>query len=161
MFTGDRSGDVLYAALHALGLASQATSVRRGDGLELRGTRITSPVRCAPPANKPTPAERDTCRPWLAREFTLLRPTLHAVVALGAFAWQAVLPVLTAASWRVPVPRPVFAHGAHVVLPATDGGPDLHLLGSYHVSQQNTFTGKLTPLMLREVLTQAKELAGL
>lgn len=161
MFTGDRSGDVLFAALHAVGLASQPESVHRDDGLELRGTRITAPVHCAPPANKPTPAERDTCRPWLTRELTLLRPTLRAVVVLGAFGWQALLPALPAAHWRVPRPRPVFGHGADAVIPAADGGADLHLLGSYHVSQQNTFTGKLTPAMLREVLTRAKDLAGL
>jgi uracil-DNA glycosylase family 4 len=161
MFTGDRSGDVLYAALHAVGLASQPTATHRDDGLTLRATRITAPVRCAPPANKPTPAERDACRPWLTRELALLRPTLRAVVVLGAFGWQALLPILAATSWRVPVPRPAFGHGAHTTLPATDSGPDLHLLGCYHVSQQNTFTGKLTPAMLETVLRRAKEAAGL
>src|SRR2546423_8689648 len=95
MFTGDRSGDVLYAALHAVGLASQPTAVSRDDGLVLYGTRITAPVRCAPPANKPTPGERDTCRRWLERELTLLRPTLRAIVVLGAFGWQSLLPVLS------------------------------------------------------------------
>jgi uracil-DNA glycosylase len=156
MFTGDRSGDVLYAALHAVGLANQPTSVHAGDGLALRGTRITAPVRCAPPANKPTPQERDNCRPWLVRELTLLAPTLRAIVVLGAFGWQALLPALDEAGWEVPRPRPVFGHGAHVEL----AGP-LHLLGCYHVSQQNTFTGKLTPAMLETILTQAANLAGL
>lgn len=160
MFTGDRSGDVLYQALYDVGLASQPTSVAADDGLELIGTRITAPVHCAPPANKPTPAERDTCRPWLAREFELLRPTLRTVVVLGGFGWQALLSVVHDAVWEVPRPRPRFGHAAHTALPARDGGADLHVLGCYHVSQQNTFTGKLTPQMLRAVLEQAKELAG-
>jgi uracil-DNA glycosylase len=161
MFTGDRSGDVLYAALHAVGLASQPTATHRDDGLELYGTRITAPVRCAPPENKPTPTERDNCRPWLAEELALLRPTLRAVVVLGAFGWQALLPVLADACWTIPRPRPKFGHGAHVELAATDDGPGLHLFGCYHVSQQNTFTGKLTPAMLEAVLHRAKSAAGL
>jgi len=156
MFTGDRSGDVLYAALHAVGLASQPTSTHIDDGLELFGVRITAPVRCAPPANKPTPAERDNCRPWLAEELSLL--PVRAIVVLGAFGWQALLPVLSAAGWTVPVPRPRFGHGVEVTL---DGPRPLHLLGCYHVSQQNTFTGKLTPAMVETVLTRAKTLAGL
>jgi uracil-DNA glycosylase len=155
MFTGDRSGDVLYAALHEVGLANQPIATHRGDGLALHRTRITAPVRCAPPANKPTPAERDACRPWLIRELRLLRPTLRAVVVLGAFGWQALLPALTVAGWPVPTPRPRFGHGAEVAL---DG---LHLLGCYHVSQQNTFTGRLTPVMLVDVLSRAAELAGI
>ncbi len=159
MFTGDRSGDVLYAAMHAVGLASQPTATRAGDGLELLGTRVTSPVKCAPPANKPTPQERDTCRPWLERELALLRPTLRAAVVLGGFGWQALLPVLDTA-WRVPAPRPRFGHGARVDLPARDGGPDLALFGCYHVSQQNTFTGRLTPAMVEAVLRDAKAAAG-
>jgi uracil-DNA glycosylase len=161
MFTGDRSGDVLYAALHAVGLASQPTATRIDDGLELYGTRIAAPVRCAPPANKPTPTERDTCRPWLARELALLAPTLRVVVVLGAFGWQALLPVLDAAGWQIPKPRPVFGHGAQVTLTDADGTNELRLLGCYHVSQQNTFTGRLTPAMLETVLWDAKELAGL
>ncbi|HST47324.1 uracil-DNA glycosylase [Jatrophihabitans sp.] len=161
MFTGDRSGDVLYAALYEVGLASQPTSVTADDGLSLRGVRITAPVRCAPPENRPTPAERDTCRPWLARELQLLRPTLRSVVVLGGFGWQALLPVLAASSWRLPRPLPVFGHGRRVRLPATDSGPELELFGCYHVSQQNTFTGRLTPAMLRDVLARAGAAAGL
>lgn len=157
MFTGDRSGDVLYAALHAVGLANQPTAVRADDGLALRGTRITSPVHCAPPDNKPTPQERNTCGGWLRAELALLVP--RAVVVLGGFGWQALLPVLAGAGWAVPRPRPVFGHGAHVELPGTRG--PLHLFGSYHVSQQNTFTGRLTPAMLEEVLRAAAEAAGL
>ncbi|NEB01541.1 uracil-DNA glycosylase [Streptomyces sp. SID13726] len=155
MFTGDRSGDVLYQALYDVGLASQPTAESMDDGLELYGVRITSPVHCAPPANKPTPGERDTCRPWLVRELELLRPTLRSVVVLGAFGWQAALPAFAEAGWSVPRPRPVFGHGARVSL----GG--LELFGCFHVSQRNTFTGKLTPAMIREVLATAAEAAGL
>ncbi|MBO0852008.1 MAG: uracil-DNA glycosylase [Pseudonocardia sp.] len=162
MFTGDRSGDVLYAALHAVGLASQPTAVHKDDGLTLYGTRITAPVHCAPPENKPTPAERDNCRHWLRTELTLLAPTARAVVVLGAFGWQALLPAVAEAGWAVPRPRPVFGHGAHVELAPTGAeGHELHLLGCYHVSQQNTFTGRLTPAMLRAVLADAAKLAGL
>lgn len=158
MFTGDRSGDVLYQALYDVGLASHPRSQHRDDGLELRGTRITAPVHCAPPANKPTPAERDTCRHWLATELHLLRPTLRAVVVLGGFGWQAVLPVLAEAGWQVPRPKPRFGHGVHQLL---TGSTTLHLFGSYHVSQQNTFTGRLTPTMLSGVLDAAATAAGL
>ncbi|MEV0846742.1 uracil-DNA glycosylase [Streptomyces sp. NPDC049954] len=161
MFTGDRSGDVLFRALYDVGLASRPTAVSADDGLELRGVRVTAPVHCAPPANKPTPAERDTCRPWLVSELELLRPGLRSAVVLGAFGWQAALPALAAAGWRVPRPRPVFGHGARVVLEAADGGPPLDLFGCFHVSQRNTFTGRLTPAMLREVLSGAAHAAGL
>jgi uracil-DNA glycosylase family 4 len=157
LFTGDRSGDVLFAALHRAGLANQALSVSRDDGLAVRHTRIFPAVRCAPPDNKPLPAERDTCAPWLHRELRLIRPTLRVVVALGAFAWQAWWPSLTAVyGVKPPVPRPKFGHGAQVSLP---GAPVL--LGSFHVSQQNTFTGRLTPAMLDEVFARAKAVAGL
>jgi uracil-DNA glycosylase family 4 len=162
MFTGDRSGDVLFAALHEVGLASQAVARSVDDGMVLFGTRMLSPVRCAPPENKPTPSERDNCRPWLVRELQLLAPTLRAVVVLGAFGWQALLPVLDAAGWPVPRPRPAFGHGAHVVLPPRPGLADrstLHLLGCYHVSPHNTNTGRLTPAMLDEVLRTAKRIA--
>jgi uracil-DNA glycosylase len=165
IFTGDRSGDVLFAALHRAGLANQPTSVSRDDGLTLRSTRIFAAVRCAPPDNKPTPAERDACAPWLHREFSLVRPTLRVVVALGAFAWAAWWPVLREVyGVRPPVPRPAFGHGREwdptdVVEPGATRVP--HLLGCYHVSQQNTFTGRLTPAMLDDIFTRAKQLAGL
>ncbi|TCK26613.1 uracil-DNA glycosylase [Pseudonocardia endophytica] len=162
MFTGDRSGDVLYAAMHAVGLGSQPTAVQRGDGLELHGVRITAPVHCAPPANKPTPSERDTCRTWLERELDLLSPTVRSVMVLGGFGWQALLPVLAGAGWEIPRPRPVFGHGVHVTLePARDDRAPLHLHGCYHVSQQNTFTGRLTPSMVEQVLADTARSAGL
>ncbi len=160
-FTGDPSGDVLYAELHALRLASQPTATHPGDGLELRGVRITMPVHCAPPQNRPTTGERATCRPWLARELELLRPTLRAVVVLGAFGWQSLLPVLADAGWRLPRPRPVFGHGARVELAHADGERRLWLLGCYHPSQRNVFTGRLTRPMLAEVLAEGARLAGL
>ncbi|EOM76132.1 hypothetical protein Rrhod_2498 [Rhodococcus rhodnii LMG 5362] len=161
MFTGDRSGDVLYASMYRVGLANQPTATSLDDGLALLGTRVTSPVHCAPPDNKPTPAERDTCRHWLASELDLLAPTLRAVVVLGGFGWQALMPVLTAAGWIVPRPRPRFGHGVEVVLQPDEREPDagprapLHVFGCYHVSQQNTFTGRLTPDMLDDVLRRA------
>ena len=162
MFTGDRSGDVLYAALHAVGLANQPTAVHRDDGLQLYGTRITAPVHCAPPDNKPTPDERDRCTTgWLEPELALLAPTVRAVVVLGGFGWQALLPVLARAGWAVPRPRPRFGHGVQVTLaPAISGRAALELFGCYHVSQQNTFTGRLTPAMLEEVLGAAAQAAG-
>jgi uracil-DNA glycosylase len=157
VFTGDRSGDVLFAALHRAGLANQPTSVSAGDGLALRHTRVFAAVRCAPPDNKPTPDERDTCAPWLHREVALIRPTLRVVVALGAFAWAAWWPVLSAVyGRRPPSPRPAFGHGAN-----WSDGELPALLGCYHVSQQNTFTGRLTPAMLDEVFAAARSLAGL
>lgn len=160
MFTGDPSGDVLFRALYDVGLASQPEAVSANDGMILQHTRMSAPVHCAPPENKPTPAERDTCRPWLAREFALLRPTLRVAVVLGGFGWQALLPVAESAGWEIPRPRPKFGHGAEVTLPATDGGADLHLLGCYHVSQRNVQTGLMSAAMLRDVLERAKELAG-
>jgi uracil-DNA glycosylase len=159
MFTGDRSGDVLYAALHAVGLASQPTATHVGDGLEVFGVRLVAPVRCAPPANKPTPGERDTCRPFLERELALLGDA-RAVVVLGGFGWQALLPVLDA-GWVVPRPRPTFGHGVHVTLEPRGEQPPMEVFGCYHVSQQNTFTGRLTPAMLEEVLARAASAAGL
>ncbi len=162
MFTGDRSGDVLYAAMHAVGLASRPTSTHIGDGLALRGVRITAPVHCAPPANKPTPVERDRCRTWLERELDLLAPTVRAVMVLGGFGWQALLPVLAGAGWVIPRPQPRFGHGARVELaPAGDEREPLQLFGCYHVSQQNTFTGRLTPVMLEQVLVDTARAAGL
>jgi uracil-DNA glycosylase len=147
MFTGDRSGDFLYAALHRAGFANQPHSTHRGDGLQLTGAWITAPVRCAPPANKPTVAERDTCRPWLDREVALL--DARVFVTLGAFGYQVLCGILGVA------PRRPFAHGVEVALP--DGR---WILGSYHVSQQNTFTGKLTEEMFDRVLARARALAA-
>lgn len=154
MFTGDRSGEVLYAALHRAGLASAPASVAADDGLTLDGIRIVAPVHCAPPDNKPTPAERDTCRAWLAAELALLRDSLRVVVALGGFAWQAYWSVAAALGEPVPRPRPAFGHGVEY------RGSGVTLLGCYHVSQQNTFTGRLTEPMLDAVLQRAKRLAG-
>ncbi|WP_327110192.1 uracil-DNA glycosylase [Nocardia sp. NBC_01730] len=162
MFTGDRSGDVLFAALYAAGLANQPTATSIDDGLRLSGVRVTAPVHCAPPGNKPNPDERDRCRHWLDTELSLLTPTLRSVVVLGAFGWQALLPVLADAGWVVPRPRPKFGHGAHVALAPVDvDRAPLHLFGCYHVSQQNTFTGRLTPAMLEAVLSDAAAAAGI
>jgi uracil-DNA glycosylase family 4 len=170
VFTGDRSGDVLFAALYRAGLANQPTSVGRDDGLTLRATRVFAAVRCAPPDNKPTPIERDTCAPWLHRELSLVRPTMRVVVALGAFAWGTFWPALRPVyGVSPPVPRPPFGHGARwtttgsPAMPASPTSPAgvPALLGCYHVSQQNTFTGRLTPVMLDDVFARAKELAGL
>ncbi len=151
IFTGDRSGDWLFAALHRTGLATQPTSVHAGDGLRLVRTRVVAAVRCAPPGNAPTPDERDTCRPWLDREVALVRPTLRSVVALGAFAWAAALGTLERAGLPVQRPRPRFAHAAEALL------GEVLLIGSYHPSQQNTFTGRLTEPMLDAVLGRAAE----
>jgi len=142
MFTGDRSGDFLYAALHATGFANQPTAVSRDDGLELRDCFITAGVRCAPPANKPLPSERDNCRAWLDRELALLAD-VRVVVCLGKFAWDVI----------APRPLPKFGHGAEA-----DGGR-FRLLGCFHPSQQNTFTGKLTAPMIEAVLRRARALA--
>jgi uracil-DNA glycosylase family 4 len=147
-FTGDRSGDFLYASMHRVGLANQPTSRCIGDGLELRGAWVTSPVRCAPPANRPTPAERDRCRPFLERELALLRRA-RVFVALGAFGYQALAGFLGVR------PRPRFGHGVEVPLP--DGRV---IVCSFHPSQQNTFTGRLTEPMLDAVLARAAALGG-
>ena len=161
IFTGDPAGDALYAALYTVGLASQPTVSDRGDGQRLRGVRITVPVHCSPPKNKPTVTERGTCRSWLTRELELLEPTVRAVVVLGGFAWQALLPVLGDAGWPIPRPRPTFGHGRQVRLIDADGGRELSLVGCFHPSQRNLFTGRLTPAMLREALRLAATLAGL
>jgi uracil-DNA glycosylase len=152
IFTGDRSGDWLFAALHRAGFASQPTSVARDDGLELDGCVIGAAVRCAPPANRPTTEERDACLPYAVRELELLE-NVRVVVCLGAFAWDAALRIRAALGEPTPRPRPRFGHGAE--LP----GERLTLLGCFHVSQQNTFTGKLTEPMLDAVFARARELA--
>jgi len=159
VFTGDRSGDWLYAAMHRVGLANQARSVSVDDGLRLTDTRILAALRCAPPANKPTPAERDACAPWMTRELALL-PRLRVIVVLGQFGWNALWPVLAGMSYRVPRPRPRFGHGAAVQRIGHADRPELTVLGCYHVSQQNTFTGVLTEPMLDAVLRHARELAA-
>ena len=155
VFTGDRSGDWLYAALHRTGLATQAAATFAGDGLRLIETRVVAAVRCAPPANKPTPSERDACSAWLDREMDLILPSTRVVVALGSFAWTAALGTLRNAGLDVPRPRPKFGHGV-----AVDLG-QVTLLGCYHPSQQNTFTGKLNEDMLDAVFGRAAEYAGL
>ncbi|WP_051198292.1 uracil-DNA glycosylase [Gordonia shandongensis] len=160
MFTGDRSGDFLFEALHAVGLASQPHAVAVDDGLALTGVRITSPVHCAPPANKPTPVERRTCAPFLSREMELLAPTLRVAVVLGGFGWQALMASLHDTGWEVPRPRPRFGHGVRVDLTHPDGRT-LSVLGCFHVSQQNTFTGRLTQDMLRGVMRDAITIADL
>ena len=152
IFTGDRSGDFLFAGLHRAGLANQPTSVAVGDGLELRDCFLTAAVRCAPPANRPAPEERDTCSAWLEAEFSLLARA-RVVVCLGGFAWDAGLRLRTALGDPAGRPRPRFGHGAL----APGRWP---LLGCFHPSQQNTFTGRLTPAMLDDVLARAKEMAG-
>ena len=153
VFTGDRSGDFLFAALHRAGYANQPTSIDRSDGLTLRDAFITAAVRCAPPQNRPTPAERDECRPYLVRELQLLT-RVRVVVALGGFAYEALWTALRANGRDLPSPRPPFGHGREVDL------GELVVLGCYHPSQQNTFTGRLTPAMLDDVFTRARELSA-
>ncbi|HEX4305599.1 MAG TPA: uracil-DNA glycosylase [Solirubrobacterales bacterium] len=154
MFTGDRSGDWLYAALHRAGLASRPTAVSKDDGLRLRDAYIAAVVRCAPPANKPTPEERDNCLPYLERELALL-DRARVVVALGKFGWDGFLKAAATIGIPTPRPKPRFGHGAEAAL-----NDRLTLLGCFHPSQQNTFTGKLTVPMTDAVLARAKELAA-
>lgn len=155
MFTGDRSGDWLFGALYRADFASQPESVARGDGLELRDAWVTAPVRCAPPDNRPLPAERDECADWLSQEFELLR-RVRVVVALGGYGWDALLRVLRSRGWEIPRPKPKFGHLSTAELAGE--GRRLALLGSYHPSQQNTFTGRLTTEMFDEVWTTARQL---
>jgi uracil-DNA glycosylase family 4 len=190
VFTGDRSGDWLFASLHRTGLAATPTSVHAGDGQRLLGARMIAAVRCAPPANKPLPVERDACAPWFEAEMRRVLPHVRVVVCLGAYAWAATLAGLAACGMTVPRPRPRFGHAAEVPLgtrsrhaerqrPAAAPGPALpneghprapasdardrigtvRLLGSYHPSQQNTFTGRLTAAMLDAVFARAAEVA--
>ncbi len=155
MFTGDRSGDWLFQALYEAGFASQPTSTHTGDGLRLDGAYITATIRCAPPANKPRPAETAHCRPFLLEELRLLS-RVQVVVALGKIGWDAYLRTRRELGLGLPRPLPRFGHGARALMP----GDGVTLLGSFHPSQQNTFTGKLTRPMLRAVFTQARRLAG-
>lgn len=159
IFTGDRSGDWLFASLHRVGLATQETSLHAGDGQRLIGTRMVATVRCAPPDNKPTVEERDTCAPWLVRELTLVSGSVRAVVCLGSYGWDAALRTFRGMGYDVPRPKPRFGHGAETGLTAP-GGREVTVLGSYHPSQQNTFTGRLTDAMLDAVLARAAALGG-
>jgi uracil-DNA glycosylase len=151
VFTGDRSGDWLFGAMHRDGYANQPTSVHRDDGLRLDDAYVAAVVRCPPPANRPTPAERDNCLPYLVRELRLLERA-RVLVALGSFAWDGALRALRDLGHQAPRPRPRFGHGAEATV-----GPYV-LLGSYHPSQQNTFTGKLTEAMLDAIFARAREL---
>ena len=154
VFTGDRSGDFLFAALHRAALASAPDSIDAADGLVLNDTRVIAAVRCAPPDNAPTPEERATCAPWLDAEWRLIGPSVRVIVVLGGFAWRAALDMVRAGGVAVPSPQPKFGHLASVTL----GSPpdQVTLIGCYHPSQQNTFTGRLTPAMLDDVFTAAE-----
>jgi uracil-DNA glycosylase family 4 len=152
MFTGDESGNWLYAALHRAGFANRPESVRRGDGLRLIDAYVTATVRCPPPANKPTPDERDNCLPYLVRELSLLDEA-RVLLALGSFAWDGALRALRTLGLDVPRPKPRFGHGAEAQV------GDYVLLGCFHPSQQNTFTGKLTEAMMDAVIARARELS--
>ena len=156
IFTGDRSGDWLFAALHRVGLAVLPTSTHAADGQSLVDTRMVAAVRCAPPDNRPTVGERDTCAPYLERELALVAGSLRVVVALGGYGWDAILRGFRSIGWEVPRPKPRFGHGAEALLSGPDR--DVLLLGSYHPSQQNTFTGRLTEPMLDDVLSRAAAL---
>ncbi len=154
MFTGDRSGDWLYGALHRAGLANQPTATAPDDGLELQDVWITAVNRCAPPQNRPTPAERDNCLPYLVAELRQLE-RVRVIVALGSYAWDGALRALRAGGAAIPAPKPRFGHGAEARIGAYT------LLGCFHPSQQNTFTGKLTEKMLDAIFARARELAKL
>lgn len=150
-FTGDSSGDWLYAALHRVGMANQPTSLHAGDGLELIGVRLIATVRCAPPKNRPTTQERDTCAPWMDADLAFSAPHVRSIMCLGGYGWDATIAALRHAGWEVPRPKPKFGHAARVTL-KTPEGREVALVGCYHVSQHNTFTGRLTETMLDDVL---------
>ena len=155
MFTGDRSGDWLYAALFRAGFASQPHATQAGDGLVLTGLRIIAPVHCAPPDNKPTTEEKATCAPWLDRDLELAAPHVTAIMALGSIAWDSTLAAARRLGWAVPRPKPRFGHAAEATLALPNGNP-VRLVGCYHVSQQNTFTGKLTEPMLDAAIARLR-----
>jgi len=159
VFTGDRSGDWLFGSLYRCGLAVQAGSVAAGDGQRLLGARMAAAVRCAPPANRPSPRERDTCAPWLAAELGQVADCVRVVIALGGFAWQASWPALDAAGFALPRPRPPFGHGREVGLASGETARQVLFIGCYHPSQQNTFTGRVTHDMLDSVFLRAKQVA--
>jgi uracil-DNA glycosylase family 4 len=159
VFTGDRSGDWLFASLYRVGLASQPTSEHAGDGLHLLGARMMAAVRCAPPANKPTPEERDTCSPWFHRELELVLPSTRAIVCLGKFGFDVLLKALQSVGGVLPKPRPKFGHAVEYAVPGPYG--EVTVLGCFHPSQQNTFTGKLTEPMTDAIFTRAKAIGGL
>jgi uracil-DNA glycosylase len=159
VFTGDRSGDFLFASLYRCGLAAQPTSVSADDGQRLIGARMVAAVRCAPPENKPTPGERDTCAPWLEAELRMVAGSLRSIVVLGGFAWQALWPVLAGAGFALPRRRAAFGHGAEVELTGPGEAPVL-LIGCYHPSQQNTFTGRVTGEMTDAIFTRARDYRG-
>jgi uracil-DNA glycosylase len=166
VFTGDRSGDVLFASLWRTGLAAQATSVTAGDGQRLLGARTVAVVRCAPPQNKPSVTERDACAPWLTAELGFVAEYLRSIVCLGHYAWQAIWPQLAAAGFRVPRPRPAFGHGAEALVQrggphGGEGAAPVLVIGCYHPSQQNTFTGRVTDVMLDGVFQRARLHAGM
>jgi uracil-DNA glycosylase len=160
IFTGDRSGDFLFASLWRCKLAAQPDSVAAGDGQRLISARVAATVRCAPPDNKPEPSERDACSPWLAAEFAMLADDLRVVVCLGHYAWQAVWPQLAGIGYQPPRPRPAFGHGVEVAIDRAHGAAgQLTVLGCYHPSQQNTFTGRVTEPMLDAVFGRARAIA--
>jgi uracil-DNA glycosylase family 4 len=161
VFTGDRSGDFLFASLYRCGFAVKPTSVAAGDGQRLVDARMVAAVRCAPPDNKPTPAERDTCAPWLAAELRMVAAGLRVIVCLGGYAWQATWPAMGRYGFVLPRPRPAFGHGAEVRLAGPQTPDGVLLLGCYHPSQQNTFTGRVTPAMLDDIFSRAGSAVGL
>lgn len=158
VFTGDRSGDFLFGSLYRCGLANQETCTDSADGLQLNDIRVVAAVRCAPPDNAPTPAERTTCSPWLDAEWRLTEADVRVIVALGGFAWQVALAMVRRGGGSVATPSPKFGHGATATLETSRGS--VELLGCYHPSQQNTFTGRLTPAMMDDIFATARAISG-